>query len=184
MKDLIELQNDRVKMRTLTPADADLVMEWAHDKEVVKNFSFFQSTTTHERVEAYISEKYESTVDLLLAIFTLDGNYIGNIGIHEIDRVNDTARLGIIIGKRAYWNRGYAQAAIRLLLSYAFTAGKLHKVYLNAFVTNTKGIRLYEKLGFQREGLLRSEYKLRDGYQDLVHMGILAEEFQATQKSC
>src|SRR5215470_4444975 len=106
MKDHIELHSDRLRMRTLTPDDADLVLEWANDSEVVKNFSFFQQPATRDRILSYINEKYESDFDLVFAIFTVEGDYIGNAGLHEIDRVNDTARLGIIIGKREFWNRG------------------------------------------------------------------------------
>src|SRR5437016_1637016 len=138
MKNFVELQNDRLRMRTLTPDDADLVLEWANDAEVVKNFSFFQTPATRERILAYITEKYESDADLHFAIFTLEGNYVGNAGLHEIDRVNDTARLGIIIGKREFWNRGYAQESLRLLLGYAFTDGGIHKMYVNFFSTNAR----------------------------------------------
>jgi RimJ/RimL family protein N-acetyltransferase len=177
MKESIELQNERLKMRTLTPAEADLVLEWATDTEVVKNFSFFQKPATRERILDYINEKYESPADLLFAIFTSDGDYIGNAGLHEIDRVNDTARIGIIIGKREFWNRGYAHEALKLLLNYAFTEGLIHKVYVNFFSTNTRTLKICEKLGFQREGLLRGEYKIHGHYQDLLRMGILAEDF-------
>jgi RimJ/RimL family protein N-acetyltransferase len=177
MKGAIELKNDKVRLRTLTPEDANLVLEWANDKEVVKNFSFFQQPATYERIFSYITEKYQSNDDLLFAIFTNSDEYVGNVGLHEIDRVNDTARLGIIIGKREFWNRGYAQETIKLLLKYAFTQAGIHKIYLNAFSTNVKGLNLYTKLGFQREGLLRSEYKLRDRYQDLVRMAMLAEDY-------
>jgi RimJ/RimL family protein N-acetyltransferase len=178
MKDSIELCSERLRMRTLTPDDVDLVLEWATDTEVVKNFSFFQTPATHERILSYINEKYESPADLLFAAFTTEGDYIGNAGLHEIDRVNDTARLGIIIGKREYWNRGYAREALGLLLDYAFTDGLIHKVYVNFFSTNTRTLRLCEKLGFQREGLLRGEYKIHGHYQDLVRMGILAEDYK------
>jgi RimJ/RimL family protein N-acetyltransferase len=183
MKKILELKSERLNMRTLSPDDVDLVLEWANDTEVVKNFSFFQTDATRERILGYINEKYESEADLLFAIFTAEGDYIGNAGLHEIDHVNDTARLGIIIGKRQFWNRGYAQEAIGLLLEYAFDAGGIHKVYVNFFSTNTRTLRLCEKLGFQREGLLRGEYKLQGRYQDLVRMGILAEDIRLSKSS-
>lgn len=176
MKERIEISSGRVRLRTLLPEDAHLVMEWANDPEVVRNFSFFHSGTSVEKIADYIRVRYESPTDLLLAVFA-NIDYLGNIGLHEIDRANDTARLGIILGNRNYWGKGYATEAIRVLLGYAFTEERLHKIYLNVFTTNTRGIKLYEKVGFQREGLLRAEYRLDNTYRDLIRYGILAEEF-------
>lgn len=176
MKEQIEISGGRVRLRTLLPEDAHLVMEWANDPEVVRNFSFFRGDVSIQRITDYIRAKYESPTDLLLAVFA-NTDYLGNIGLHEIDCTNDTARLGIILGNRNYWGKGYATETIRLLLGYAFTQGHIHKVYLNVFTTNTRGIKIYEKVGFQREGLLKAEYKLDGTYRDLIRYGLLAEEF-------
>lgn len=182
MKEQIEISGGRVRLRTLLPEDAHLVMQWANDPEVVSNFSFFRGGVSVDRITDYIRARHESSTDLLLAVFA-DTDYLGNIGLHEIDRSNDTARLGIILGNRNYWGKGYATETIKVLLGYAFTEGRIHKVYLNVFTTNTRGIKVYERVGFQREGLLRAEYRLDGTYRDLIRYGLLAEEFLSASKN-
>lgn len=89
--------------------------------------------------------------------------------------MNDNARLGIIL-KREARGRGLAAEALAGLMDHAFGAMGIHKLYLNVLTSNDKGIHVYEKMGFVKEGVLRAEYKLRGEYRDMVRMSVLAIE--------
>lgn len=97
--------------------------------------------------------KRQETV--ILAIETMDGVHIGSVGLESIDWKNRNAALGISIGEKAYWGQGYGADAIRTLLSLAFHEMNLHRVYLRVDADNARGIRCYDKIGFQRDGTLR-----------------------------
>lgn len=175
----VDLKTPRLRIRNLDVGDVPLVLGWAKDPDVVKNFSFFESGADGGRIQSYIEGKNASPVDLLMAILeVVDGQetYAGNIGLHEWDSVNDNARLGIILRKEA-WGRGIAQEALCGVMHLAFNQLRLHKVYLNVFTSNEKGIHLYGKLGFVQEGVMRGEYKLRGAYQDMLRMSVLAPEW-------
>lgn len=170
----------RLVLGPLGVTDAEEVLGWINNEEIVKNFQFFTGKISLEQELCYIEKMESSSTDLLLSvIISEEGELIGTCGLHEIDFNNDTARLGVIIGKKEHWNKGYAGEAIRALVNWAFSAMNLHKIYLNVFVTNIKGFHLYTETGFQEEGMLREEYKIRGEYVDMLRMAILEEEWKA-----
>jgi RimJ/RimL family protein N-acetyltransferase len=85
--------------------------------------------------------------------------------------------LGIGLGEREYWGKGYGSDALRLILRYAFQELGLQRVTLTVFEYNPRAIRSYEKVGFIHEGRCRKAIH-RDGERaDLLVMGILRQEW-------
>lgn len=173
----VVIVSERLLLTPLTKGDAEEVLNWINNGEIVKNFQFFTGTFSFEDEVRYIEKMTSSPSDLLLGVITEDGELIGTCGLHEIDFKNDTARLGIIIGRQDHWNMGYAQEAIRAVLKWAFSVMGLHKIYLNVFATNRKAFHLYGEVGFLEEGAPRAEYKIRGQYVDMLRMAILKEEW-------
>lgn len=111
-----------------------------------------------------------------------DGKLIGQCGLRQPDGIVDTTaqtyELGIAIGDKTYWGRGYGRDAVRVLLDYAFRLRNAHRVWLKVNATNERGIRAYRACGFIEEGRLR-EHVWGDGrHIDLVLMGILRAEWE------
>ena len=103
---------------------------------------------------------------------------IGNSGFFNIDWRNRGAELGIVIGDKAYWNKGYGTEVMRLLLHHGFTTLNLHRIFLRVFEGNPRAIRAYEKAGFVHEGRMR-QAEFRDGkYLDVLLMSVLRPEWQ------
>ena len=72
----------------------------------------------------------------------------------------------------------FLSQAILLLLKNAFKDLKLNKVWLMTFSTNIKARRLYTKVGFKKEGVLKEDYLLRGEFHDIVRMAVLKKDFQ------
>jgi RimJ/RimL family protein N-acetyltransferase len=86
--------------------------------------------------------------------------------------------VGIGIGEREYWGKGYGKDAMRIMLRYAFMELNLHRVSLNVYEYNPRAIRSYEKAGFTVEGRQRQALN-RDGRRwDMIYMGSLREEWK------
>lgn len=108
-----------------------------------------------------------------------DGLFIGHCALFQFDDVAATCALGITIGDRAYWGRGYGREALRLLLDYAFRHRNVRRTWLTVNATNERAIRAYRACGFVEEGRLRQHVWSDGQYVDLVHMGLLREEWSA-----
>jgi RimJ/RimL family protein N-acetyltransferase len=113
-----------------------------------------------------------------LSIIDIDNNeLIGNCGYSDIDLLNQTAEVGIFIGNKKYWNKGYGTEALSLLLDYGFKALNLHNIFIRVYSFNERARKSYEKTGFKvigkkREALLRGNER-----HDIIFMDILYNEF-------
>ena len=79
-----------------------------------------------------------------------------------------------------YWGKGFATAAVRTLLEYAFNSLDLHRVEAGVAVENAKSIRVLEKVGMQREGRHRKILPLKTGWSDNYSYAILKSDKEQT----
>ena len=96
-----------------------------------------------------------------------NGTLVGVISLQKIDRNNKNAQISYWIGKN-YWNLGIATESINLLIRYAFWVLRLHKVYANVLATNRASIRVLEKNGLKKEGVLKHSVYKDDKFHDVV----------------
>lgn len=107
-----------------------------------------------------------------------DDKLIGIFGLWTA-WTNQACWLAIAIGEPEYWGRGYGSDALRVGINYAFRELNMYKVSLAVFGYNTRAIRAYEKVGFQREATTRAML-YRDGQRyDMHYMGIVRPEWAA-----
>jgi RimJ/RimL family protein N-acetyltransferase len=118
------------------------------------------------------------------AIRTLaEDNLIGTVSLRVNMWTHNDAWLGIMVGDRDYWGRGYGTDAMCLIVQYGFIELNLRRITLGLHSYNLRALKSYEKVGFQMEGCRRGE-GLRDGQRyDGFYMGILREEWLATQET-
>ena len=102
-----------------------------------------------------------------------DGKLIGFCGLNHRDPFAHTAELGITIGDKAYWGRGYGREAVGLLVEYGFTKLNLRRVYLRVHGRNERAIRAYRAAGFVEEGRLRQHVWSDGAYDDLLYMAVM-----------
>jgi RimJ/RimL family protein N-acetyltransferase len=169
-----------VRLAAIDPQEtAALVAGHSRDSE----YSRLQDSSpcrqyTKEGTQKWIEKQLEDQRTFAFGIRILaDERLIGDVGLGGVSWNHGDAYLGIGIGEREFWGKGYGSDAMRIMLAYAFTELNLRRVTLNVFEYNQRAIRSYEKVGFQHEGRVRS-YLNREGRRwDLVYMGILKEEW-------
>lgn len=105
------------------------------------------------------------------------GKFIGQCALFNFDSTAHTCELGITIGDKDYWGKGYGREAITLLLDYGFRLRNFHKIWLKVHGRNERGIRAYRACGFIEEGRQRAHVWSSGSYDDLVYMGILRDEW-------
>lgn len=109
-------------------------------------------------------------------VIVADGECIGNCGLYVIDTTNRTCELGISIGDKGYWGKGYRGEAVRVLLDYAFRLRNFRRVWLEVHAENERAIKCYGSCGFSEEGRLREHVWLDGLYAGAVMVGILRGE--------
>jgi RimJ/RimL family protein N-acetyltransferase len=161
---------------------AEAFARWNQNSEY---FRLLDSDPAHlwsaNKFKEFLEKDLDSAlpINLLFSIRTLENDKL--IGFIAFDGINWTDRdsyVAIGIGEQDFWNKGYGSDAMRLMLRYGFTELNLHRVSLNVYAYNLRGIHSYEKCGFKPEGRIR-EFVLRDGQRsDMLHMGILRDDWE------
>jgi RimJ/RimL family protein N-acetyltransferase len=118
-----------------------------------------------------------SPASYFFSIRTLDDKLIGELNLDVVDWSGRDAFVGLGIGEAEYWSKGYGTDTMNILLRFAFTEINLQRVSLTVFEYNPRAIRSYEKAGFQHEGRLRKILNKEGKRWDMLHMGILQEEW-------
>ncbi|MFL7807263.1 MAG: GNAT family N-acetyltransferase [Anaerolineae bacterium] len=165
------------RLRRIERDDIPTFVRWFADPEV-REFLLLNRPISIAEEEQWFVQQLQSQNAELFAIETNDGIHIGNIGLHDINWLHRSAEMGIVIGHKQYWGKGYGSDAIRTLLRFAFDEMNLHRVQLTVYEDNARAIRAYEKCGFRHEGRLRDAVYRKGRYYDMLLMSVLSGELQ------
>ncbi|MCI1593646.1 GNAT family N-acetyltransferase [Heyndrickxia oleronia] len=170
----------KVYLRELTLNDVEDRFRWCLDKEVTKHLNM------PEKYPPFSKEETKSWIKMCInktngyeqkAIETEEGRHIGWIDLKNIDKLNKHAELGVAIGDKTYWGKGYGFSAMKEMLQWGFNELDLNKIWLRVEVDNEKAIKSYKRIGYVEEGILRQD-RLRNGeFVDRLRMSILRHEF-------
>ena len=167
----------------LSPVNVDDVekfTEWLNDLEVTRNLIIFPHIISINNEKEFLEKLSREHTYSIIDINTEE--LIGNCGYDSIDHINQTAGIGIFIGNKNYWSKGYGTEALSLLMDYGFKVLNLHSIFLNVYSFNERAIKCYEKVGFKiigrrRESLLRGKERY-----DNILMDVLYDEFYEKNK--
>lgn len=170
-----------IKLRAVELSDVDRYVAWLNDREVTRHLQrrYQLSRLAEENWLRKDDTKLIGFAGGNYAIETKDGVHIGSVGFHYANPENRKATLGIAIGDKAYWSKGYGTDAILTLLRFGFDEMNLHRIDLGVDADNARAIACYWKCGFVEEGRLRDTRYVRGQHRDQLWMGILREEFHA-----
>lgn len=130
----------------------------------------------YNRLSASSQKKWHKNIikDKTQLIFAIevDGIYVGNAGLKNIDKENKRAEYYIFIGDKNYRGRGIGFLSTVKLLDYVRQNLKLHKIYLHVDQTNLPAVKLYTKIGFKKEGILHDELFLNGRFVTMIRMAV------------
>ena len=159
---------EKVYLRALRLADArQEYVQWLNDKEINQFLECRFTRHTLSKLRKYIAKALRNRDIVFLAIIrNEDEKHIGNIKLGPIDRNHKVGEIGIMIGDRNSWGKGYATEAISLLSDYAFKGLRLHKLTAGLYEKNVGSYKAFQKCGFFEEGRLIKHYFYRGEYID------------------
>ena len=145
-----------------------------NDAEVLKFTESRFQAHSKEDLCVYVAKINANPLFVFRAINLGDtGRHIGNIKLGPIDWNHRFGDIGIIIGDKDCWGKGYAVESIQLLTEYAFGSLKMHKLTAGCYAANEAGIKAFRKAGFSAEGRRSSQYLCDGRYVDLIYLGLI-----------
>ncbi|SDQ93794.1 Protein N-acetyltransferase, RimJ/RimL family [Virgibacillus subterraneus] len=177
------LSSKRLQFRKMMEIDIEKYHSWRNDLDVMK--------TTSTSLDLYSLDETRSFVENIILNSISSKSYIieeresdtaiGVTSLINIDTKNRNAECIIDIGEKEYWGKGYGTEALQMLLEYAFLELNLHRVSLRVFSLNERAIHIYNKLGFEKEGVMRESLYRNGKWHDIITMGILKREYMSKQ---
>lgn len=146
-----------VVLRAKTLEDAAQDYEWRRDPELATFDAARPFGGSFSEYLAIFGDElaYPSPYRRTLAVEDLEGRHIGNVMYYNVDYQRRDAEIGVTIGLKEYWGRGYGTDLIRTFLRYLFENTVLERIYLKTLDWNVRAQRCFEKAGFRRYGASR-----------------------------
>lgn len=168
-----------IRLRAREPEDEPLLYQWFNDPEVVEYLTV-RYPISHATERSFLdSHRQPSFAEADFAVVTLeDGTCIGGAGISVPYPESRAGILGIGIGDKRYWDRGYGTDTMRVLCRVGFDTMNLHRIELEVFVGNERARKVYQRVGFVEEGRKRDAIYKDGRYDDIIVMGLLRGELR------
>lgn len=173
------LKTQRLVLRPFTTADAGDVLAYANDAEWVRYLINIAHPFTKKDAEDFV-ERFSDPVgwdDFPMFAVTLEGRVIGTVYLNALDRANERAELGYDLARK-HWGKGLATEATSAVVDWAFRTYNLNKLYATCDPRNARSMRVLDKLGMKREGLLSHHVRWHDEYRDVAYYGLLRSDWE------
>jgi RimJ/RimL family protein N-acetyltransferase len=181
MNPTLVLENQRVKLSSLTPANSNYLLHIAKEPGLVAYSPYYLETpeALREYVATAIREKNENVSIPLIIYDKIAATYAGCTRYMNIDRRNKVLHIGSTWISREFHGTGLNTHMKFLMLRHAFEKMEFEKVEFRIDERNTRSRKAVEKLGASLEGILRKNVYLPDGYKrNTCCYGILIEEWE------
>lgn len=172
------LKTHRLLLRPATQGDIPFVLNLFSRSETNRYSAYGDISTPEEAqrlFDAFLKPGSE-THFRLVADLRGSGEAVGTLGLYSYSEANRRAELGYDL-LREHWGRGLMTEAVRELLRYAFEELGLNRVEATTDPENAASIRVLEKTGFTREGLMRERHFYKGGFHDEAFFGVLASDW-------
>jgi len=178
------LESARLKLRAPEPEDLEYYYRWENDTALWSSGEAHQPYSRYELKQFIASEAAKDFYAFKQMRFTVEekqsGKPVGALDLFDFSPFHRRAAVGALIDT-ASQKRGYAAEALSLLLDYALNYLRLHQIYAYAPEDNEPSIRMLERCGFRRQGLLKDWLQAEDGYRNVYILSIIAVSVEAQE---
>jgi RimJ/RimL family protein N-acetyltransferase len=171
---------EKIRLRALTAEDAKITWKWQNSPEIKEFYSDHPYPVNYELEKLWYDKiTYTNIPVTVFGIEVLENQkLIGMSILKNINLIHRSAELGIFIGDTSEKHKGYSSEATLFTLKFGFMDLGLNRIYLKVHEDNAPAIRLYEKTGFKKEGVMRKSVFKNDRFKNEIIMSLLNEEFR------
>jgi len=170
------LKGSQLILRAVTRDDLPRYTTWLNDYDVSRHLGHLRPFNLEDETD-WFERQRQDTASLHLAIETKAGAHIGSVSLMNINQRVQSAELGIVIGTKEDWSKGYGTEAILLMLRYGFKQLNLNRIYLRVNSDHHGAIKCYTRCGFSQEGIMRQATFREGQFIDQILMSILRSEY-------
>lgn len=176
---LASLTGNRVMLRELEERDWVDVHAYASLTPVCKYQPWGPNSEedSWEFVQQVLIDHKESPRSRYVFSMIVDEKIVGSGEITIQDFIDRKGEIGYAVHPD-YWGRGFATEAAKLLIAFGFSKLNLHRIFATSDPRNIGSVKVLEKAGMIREGTIREDLLMEDGWRDSHLYGILAHEWQ------
>lgn len=174
---IIVIPGERINLTTITKDDLPLMTRWFADLEVNAYLGRPGSFMSEEQEREWFDRQAKDESSRTFGIMVKEsGALVGTVSLMHLNHLHQTAELGICIGERDAWSKGYGSEAVQLAVQFGFGFLSLYNIYLWHAAFNERGHQAYIKAGFKEAGRIRGKYCLNGERYDSVLMDITRDE--------
>lgn len=153
-----------VHLENFNEKHLDKTYQWMLDKELRRNFLFRKSVSVEDHKKWF--EKYLLDPSQRISAIYYENIHVGNLGIKNIDKINNNAETWIYIGEPAVKGKGIGAEAYKQLFHACKT--EFHKLYAHIAAFNQSSVKMYVKTGFTQEGDFKDQIYWEGRYYNLL----------------
>lgn len=171
------LRGSKVSLSQMAEGDVNAdYLHWVTDPEINQYLEVRFQDHSLESLKSFVRGVEQDTDTVMLKIQLADkGVHIGNIKLGPIDWNHRSGDIGILIGDQTHHGKGFGTESVTLLRDYAFDVLKLNKLTAGAYENNIGSTKIFERAGFEVEGIRKNQCIYEGKYVGLVLMGCYKE---------
>ena len=170
----VNIEGKLIRIREKRVEDIPDEYAWRVDEELSRLDATRPLTMSYDDFLKYSKEEmqFPNFRSKRLAVETIEGVHIGNVMYYDLNMRNAETELGIMIGNKEYWGKGYGTDIVKTLLKHLFEDLKLERVYLHTLAWNYRAQSSFSKSGF------REIRAVRRGGQDFLLMEVYRNSWE------
>jgi RimJ/RimL family protein N-acetyltransferase len=172
-----------ILLRPVKKSDLEFLLKWMNDLEVnqyLLNRFPMTEITEGKWIENLSTTRRNTDIHFIIEV---EGKPIGICGLQIISLIDQNAGMGMAIGEKDCWSKGYGTESLKLLVNYAFRHLNMNSLSAGAMDFNERSIKMQEKVGFRQEGRRLKVFFKNGKFCDEIIFGLLREEWEEKQKT-
>ena len=167
----MKLNNENISLRAVEPQDLELLYRWENNPEVWDVGNTRQPYSRY-MLKQYIVQQtendiYESKQLRMMIEEKVTSAVVGTVDLFDLDIHNSRIALGLYVHGE-FRGKGYATQALHLIEDYTFEFLKLNQLYCHISVNNHSSRSIFEKEGYETNGVLKRWIKTASGFEDII----------------
>jgi len=164
------LENEIIRLRAVEPEDLDRLYAWENDSKlwaVGNSRNPYSRYILKQYITASANDIYETNQLRLMIVSNLTDETVGTVDLFDFDIHNSRIALGLYVDNQ-FQGKGFAKAALHLVEDYVFNFLKINQLYCHISKSNIASSQMFEKEGYETNGVLKNWIKTLDGFDDII----------------